>query len=89
MLAVLAAADVVEIVRPPLGLVTDPERVDFERVAAKLGTARQHRDVPAVGVDVQVVRVEMPDTQPHRGVSQYAGTRPRSVRIPRSASIAV
>ena len=89
LLAILAAADVVEIVCARLDRVTDPERVNRERVAVKLGAPREHRDVPAVGVDVQVVRIEMSDTQPHRGVSQYAGTTPRSVRIPRRASMAV
>ena len=43
----------------------------------------------SVGVDVQVVRIEMPDDDLHAARSQYCGTWPRLETIRRSASIAV
>ena len=50
---------------------------------------REHGDVPAVGVDVQVLRVQVADDDLHARGSQYGRTWPRAPTILRSASIAV
>jgi hypothetical protein len=38
--------------------------------AAPRGTLREHRDIAAIGVDVQVVRVEVADNDLHAALSQ-------------------
>ena len=64
--------------------------VDDELVPSQRGPPGEHGDVSSVGVDVEVLGVEMPDPDLH-GVapSQYGCTKPRSVRTARNASIAV
>ncbi len=90
LLAILAAADVHEVVIARRQRLAEPDRVDDELVAAQRRAAREHGDVPAIGIDVQVVRIQVPDADPHgRPPSQYGFTSRRRVRIPRSASIAV
>ena len=86
LLTILAAAHVVEIVRAGSDRVADADRRDLELVPAPAGAARQHRDVPAVGVDVEVVRVEVTDADVH---DQYAFVSPRLVRMRWRPSIAV
>ena len=54
---------------------------DVELVTAQPGALREHRDVAAVGVDVEVVRIEMADPNGgHRARSQYGFARPRPYR---------
>ena len=65
LFAVLAAADVVEIVRARRDRVRHPERCHLELVATPRRAPREDGDVPAVGVDVEVVRVQMADDDPH------------------------
>ncbi len=88
LLAVLAAADVVEVVLAGTHLVAERQRRDVELVAAQRGAPRQHGDVAAVGVDVQVLRIEMPDADPHVR-SQYGFAQPRAATIRCSSSMAV
>ena len=61
LLAILAAADVEEVDLADRYRVAHPDRPHVELVAAQGGALREHGDVAAVGVDVQVVRIEMPD----------------------------
>ena len=56
LLAVLAAADVVEVVRAGDDRVVHAERGHVELVPAPGRAAREHGDVAAVGIDVEVVR---------------------------------
>ncbi len=88
LLAVLAATDVEQIVLARPHLVAQGERRHFELVAPPARTAVEDGDIAAIGVDVQIVRVQVPDADPHER-SQYGLTRPRSVTIRCSASIAV
>ena len=89
LLAILAAADVVEVDLSSVHALADADRGDLELMAASCGTLGQHGDVAAVGVDVQIVRVEMPDADLHAARSQYGRANPRSETIFRSASMAV
>ena len=70
LLAVLPAADVVEVVLAgPHGVVrTEPSHLDL--VPAPGRTARQHSHVAAVGVNVEVVREEVADDDLHAAASQ-------------------
>ena len=90
LLAVLAAADVVEVVLAGDDRVVHPDRGHVEVVPPPGGASREDGDVAAVGVDVEVVRIEMTDANPrHAARSQYGFARPRSATIRCSASIAV
>ncbi len=89
LFAVLAAADVDEVVRPRLEGVTGLDTGHLERVAPQCGAPAEHGDVAAVGVDVEVVRIEVGHRDPHDASSQYGRTRPRETAIFRSSSIAV
>ena len=89
LLAVLAAPDVEQIVLALRKRTAGTERPHLELVPAPRRAAREHRDVPAVGVDVQVIRKEVPDDELHAAASQYGLTSPRRATISRSASIAV
>ena len=70
LLAVLAAADVVEVVLAGQQRVARAERPHVELVPAPGGTPRENRDVAAIRVDVQVVGEEVPDDDPHAASSQ-------------------
>ena len=71
LLAVLAAADVEEVDLAAGHRIAHADRLHVELVAARTARARgQHRDVAAVGVDVQVVGIEMADADPHAARSQ-------------------
>ncbi len=70
LLAVLAASDVVQVDLACRHRLVHADRAHVELVAAQPGALGQHRDVPAVGVDVQVVRVEVADPDSHAALSQ-------------------
>ena len=86
---VLAAADVQQIVIAGSHRIADADRRHPEVVTPPGGAPREHRDVAAVGLDVEVVRILMSDPQLHAARSQYGRTNPRRATIFRSASIAV
>jgi hypothetical protein len=88
LLPILAAADVEQVVLPRPDVVADRDRLHLELMPSQRRAAAQHRDVPAVGVDVQVLGVEMPDADPHAR-SQYGVDQPRSTTSRWSSSIAV
>src|SRR5262245_4261521 len=70
LLAILAAPDVEQVVLARPQLVAEAERLDVEPEPPPARTAREHRDVAAVGVDVQVLRVEVRDPNRHAARSQ-------------------
>jgi hypothetical protein len=70
LLAVLPAAYVVQVDLPSVHVLANPDVRDLELVASPRRPLPQHGDVAAVGVDVQVVRVEMPDADLHAARSQ-------------------
>src|SRR5919109_1019501 len=61
LLAVLAASDVEEIVLPWSDRFAEPDRPVVELDPAPGGAALEDGDVAPVGVDVQVLRIEMGD----------------------------
>ncbi len=61
LLAILASTDVQEVVRARVELVADPDRPHVELVSTKRRTTREDGDVAAIGVDVQVVGVQVTD----------------------------
>jgi hypothetical protein len=71
LLAVLAASDVVHVVTAGLDAVADSDRLDDELDSPPRGSPLEHGDVAAVGVDVQVVGIQMPDANLHAARSQY------------------
>ena len=90
LLAVLPAADVVEVVRARPKRVAGADRLHLELVPPPGRTAGENGDVPAVGVDVQVIREQVSDGDLHAAASsQYGRTNPRPATRSRSASIAV
>ena len=70
LLAVLSAAHVQEVVLAGPHGDADTQLLDVQLVTAPRGAPREHRDVAAVRVDVQVIGIEMPDAQPHAARSQ-------------------
>jgi hypothetical protein len=70
LLPVLPAADVEQIVSTGAHLVSRPDLRDFELDPAPGGTPLEDGDVAPVGVDVQVVRIEVPDDHLHAARSQ-------------------
>jgi len=89
LLAVLPAADVVEVVLAgPHNVVrTEPSHLDL--VSAPGRAAGQHRHVAAVGVDVEVVREEVTDDNSHSASSasgSVAQGKPGFPREPPSSS---
>ncbi len=70
LLAVLAATDVEQIVVAGPHFVADRDGRHIELVPAKSRPPRKDRDVAAVGVDVQVLGIEMPNADLHAR-SQY------------------
>ena len=89
LLAILAAADVDEVERRRLERIARLDGRHLERMPAEGRPAGEDGDVAAVGVDVEVVRVEVRDADPHGASSQNGRTRPRLTAIARSSSIAV
>src|SRR6185437_15267414 len=82
LLAILAPADVEEVVRPRRERRLERDRVDVELVPARSGPMLEHGDVPPVGVDVEVLGVQMPDADDHAASSQYGRVSPASSRSP-------
>ena len=88
LLAILATADVEEL-DPVRDGIAEPDRRHLELVAAGGGPHRQDGDVPAVGIDIEVLGIEVPDADLHAVFSQKSETSPRPATMPRSPSIAV
>src|SRR5215210_7670824 len=65
LLSILAAADVEKVVRPRPQRVTHRHGVDLELVSAPVRAACENGDVAAVGVDVQVVGIQVADADLH------------------------
>ena len=89
LLAILSAADVQEVVLAGPDFLSHGERVHLELVSAPGRAPREHGDVAAVGIDVEVVGIEMTDDDLHAASSQYGRAKPRSATIFRRASMAV
>src|SRR5439155_15077502 len=89
LFTILAASDVEQVVRTGGEPVADADPLELERQTTPARTGREHGDVAPVGVDVQVLGVEMPDPDLHAARSQYGRTKPRRETILRSPSIAV
>jgi hypothetical protein len=90
LLAILAAADVEQVVLAGLQLVADANRLDCELQPARGRPSLEDSDVAPVGVDVQVLGVQVPDAnRRHAARSQYGRASPRSATIRCSASMAV
>jgi hypothetical protein len=70
LLAVLSAADVEQVVLARTHLLADRHGPQLELVAAPRRAPREDCDVAAVGVDVQVVGIEMSDHDLHAARSQ-------------------
>jgi hypothetical protein len=72
LLAVLAAADVEQVVASGLERRADRDVLDAKLVAAGRRPPLEHGDVAAVGVDVEVLGVEVADPDDHgvRSLSQ-------------------
>ena len=64
MLAILTAADVEKVVGVRVDEISDANLADLKLVAAERGTPLEDGNVPAIGVDVQIVGVEMADDDP-------------------------
>jgi hypothetical protein len=65
LLPVLASAHVHEVVRRRIETVADGERVDAQLVTARRQAPLEDGDVAAVGVDVEVLGVEVADADDH------------------------
>ncbi len=70
LLPILPAADVEQVVRAGLEPGSDGHRLQREAVTAGGRAAFEHRDVPAIGIDVQVLGVEVAHAQDHGAPSQ-------------------
>ncbi len=72
LLSVLPAADVEEVVVARDDLIAHPQGRHLQLVPAPRRPPREHRDVPAIGIDVEVVRIEVADADGrHADRSQY------------------
>jgi hypothetical protein len=70
LLAVLAASDVQQIVLIRPQRIADRDSPHLKVVAPPRRAAGKDRDVAAIGIDVEVVRIEMPDDDLHAARSQ-------------------
>jgi hypothetical protein len=71
-------------------LVADANRLDRELQATHGRAVLEHRNVAAIGVDVQVLGIEVRNPERrHAARSQYGRAKPRSEMILWSSSIAV
>ena len=90
LLSILAAADVIEVVLARDDRVAHSKRGHVELVATPGRPPREHGDVAAIGVDIEVVGIEMADpNHGHPERSQYGFARPREARSRCRPSIAV
>jgi hypothetical protein len=70
LLAVLAAADIKEIVVVRPQRIADRDGTHLQLVTTPSCAAGQDRDVAAIGIDVQIVGIEVPDDDLHAARSQ-------------------
>src|SRR5581483_4594486 len=70
LLAILAAADVEEVDLSDRYSLADRDRAHLELEAARACARREHRDVAPVGIDVEVVGIEVADANDHAACSQ-------------------
>jgi hypothetical protein len=90
LLPVLPAADVIEVVLSRSDRVVDAQRRHLELVAPPRCALFEHGDVAPVGVDVEVIRIKVPDPDDgHWECSQYGLARPRDASTRWRPSIAV
>src|ERR1044072_6729278 len=66
LVAVLAAADVEEVVGVGIDCLAEPGRGVGERDPAALAAPLQEEDVAAIGVDVHLLRIEGEDAELHQ-----------------------
>src|SRR5580765_6611585 len=89
LFAILAASHVQQIVLIRPQRIAERDSTDIQLVAPPRCAPGEDRNVAAVGIDVEVVGIQMPDDDLHAARSQYGRTKPRSPTTFRSASIAV
>ena len=90
LVAVLAAADEVEVGGFGVERLADAQRSLLELEPAPLEPPPDHLDVAAIGVDREVLRVELAEHELHAAASsQYGRARPRLAATRCSSSIAV
>ena len=70
LLAVLSTADVVQVDVAGPDLISEADRRHVELVPAPPRAVCENGDVPPVGIDVQVVRVQVAYANPHAAASQ-------------------
>src|SRR5215203_6047471 len=87
-LPILSSSDVEEIVLVRTHRVAETDRPIVQLDAAPGSAPLEHGHVAAVGVDVEVVRIQMTENE-LQAASQYGLTSPRSDAIRRRASMAV
>src|SRR4051794_35639289 len=86
LVPVLAAAEVVDVGRRQG--IAGAAGQEVEADAAPAATPVEHGHVAPVGIDVQMLRIEMADAELHCP-SQYGRTTPRDSSFPRRSSMAV
>ena len=90
LVAILAAADEVEVGGLGVERLADAQRSLLELEPAPLEAPPDHLDVAAVGVDREVLGVELAEHELHAAASsQYGRASPRLAATPCSSSIAV
>lgn len=89
LLTILATADVEQIVRTGSHLVVETDRLDCELVPSERRAPIEYGDVASVGVDVEIVGIQVSNPNSHALDSQKGLVRPRPATIRCSASIAV
>ena len=70
LLTILAAADVEEVDLAAPHRLVEADRPNCQFVATQGSSLREHGDVAAVGVDVQVVGIEVSNGDPHAVLAQ-------------------
>ena len=88
LLAILPAADVEE-VDGRRHRLAEPDRLQLEIDPAGPRPGLEHGDVPAIGVDVEVLRVEVADAELHAAAARSRGRARGAAISPRRPSIAV
>jgi hypothetical protein len=70
LLSILATTDVQEVVCGRIELVGQSDRPNVQLVTAQRGPAGEHGQIAAVGIDVEVPGVQVPNADPHASASQ-------------------